>query len=104
MGVPVVSYYQDIFCSRQTHSILNNVGIADLSFPTVDGYIDAAVKLANNKGRLRTLRGSLRTQITASPLHDYAGMARELGAAVQVAWKQTVALRNHTLALLRKAA
>jgi predicted O-linked N-acetylglucosamine transferase (SPINDLY family) len=104
MGVPVVSYYQDIFCSRQTHSILNNVGISDLSFPTVDGYINAAVKLANDKSRLRTLRGGLRAQITASPLHDYAGMARELGVAVTAAWKQTVALRNHTLALLRKAA
>lgn len=104
MGVPVVSYYQDIFCSRQTHSILNNVGIADLSFPTVDGYVEAAAKLAHDRGRLRKLRAGLRAQITASPLHDYAGMAQELGKAVTAAWRQTVTLRNDTLALLRKAA
>jgi predicted O-linked N-acetylglucosamine transferase (SPINDLY family) len=104
MGVPVVSYYQDIFCSRQTHSILNTTGITDLSFPTVDGYIEAAVKLANDKIRLRDLRSTLRAKITASPLHDYAGMAQELGKAVSAAWKQTVGLRNDTLALLRKAA
>jgi protein O-GlcNAc transferase len=104
MGVPVVSYYQDIFCSRQTHSILNNVGITDLSFPTVDGYVEAAVKLANDRSRLKTLRSGLRAQITASPLHDYGGMAQELGRAFTSAWEQTVSLRNDTLALLRKAA
>lgn len=104
MGVPVVSYYQDIFCSRQTHSILNNVGISDLSFPTVDGYVNAAIALANNSTRLREFRKDLRARITASPLHDYAGMARDLGNAVSEAWKQTIILRNDTLALLRKAA
>lgn len=104
MGVPVVTYYQDIFCSRQTHSILRNIGITDMSFPTVDGYVSAAIGLAQNSTRLREMRSTLRNKIIGSPLHDYAGMAQDLGKAITAAWKQTVALRNDTLALLRKAA
>lgn len=104
MGVPVVSYYQDVFCSRQSHSILNNIGITDLSVPTVDSYVNAAVTLANNTIRLRDLRANLRQMIAASPLHAYTGMAHDLGKAVSEAWRQTVTLRNDTLALLRKAA
>lgn len=104
MGVPVVSCYSDLFCSRQSHSILNNLGISDLSHPTISGYIDAAVNLAYNPTRVRKMRKDLRGIIAASPLQNYGNTVVELGKAIVAAWEQTVTSRNNTLDLLRKAA
>jgi predicted O-linked N-acetylglucosamine transferase (SPINDLY family) len=104
MGVPVVSYYTDVFCSRQSHSILNTIGVTDLSHPTVDGYVQAAVNLARDVGRLRELRSTLRSRMSQSPLCDYDSMAREIGNAVVTAWQHAAAARKDSLDALRKAA
>ena len=104
MGVPVVSYYQDVFCSRQSHAILNQIGVTDLSHSTVDGYVEAAVSLAQNRQRMAELRRTLRDRIVKSPLRNYAAMAADLGSACVTAWKQTILRRKETLDLLRKAA
>lgn len=100
MGVPVVSRYNEVFCSRQTHSILNTIGITDLSFPSVDEYVVGAATLANDLNRLRTLRKELRGMMSRSPLTDYKAMSMYLGKACEEAWAQTAVPKKRILDLL----
>jgi predicted O-linked N-acetylglucosamine transferase (SPINDLY family) len=104
MGVPTVSYYEELFSSRQTHSILNSIGITDLSTNSIPDYVNKAVSLAVDLPRLTQLRKDLRARIAASPLQDYGGMARELAAAVEYAWSDTVSKRSKALDYIRKVA
>src|SRR5690606_34784599 len=78
MGVPVVTWPQNRVVSRQTHAILNQIGLPQLSAPDADEYVRIAVELANDRGRLAQLRATLRDRMRASPLLDVAGFTRQL--------------------------
>ncbi|HLB79277.1 MAG TPA: tetratricopeptide repeat protein, partial [Dongiaceae bacterium] len=68
MGVPTVSLVGDAFHQRLSHSILNHVGLGDLSRASVDDYVETAVALAQDGDRLVRLRNELRPMLLASPL------------------------------------
>lgn len=77
MGVPVVTWPQSRVVSRQTHAILNPIGLPELSAKDADDYVKIAVELANDKQRLAQLRATLRDRSRASPLMDVADFTRQ---------------------------
>ena len=78
MGVPVVTWPQSRVVSRQTHAILNQIGLPQLSAKDADDYVRIAVELANDRERLAHLRATLRDRMRASPLLDVTGFTRQL--------------------------
>jgi hypothetical protein len=78
MGVPVVSLSGDRHSSRVGASLLSRVGLADLASNTANGFIGAAVKLANDPIRRQTLRAQLRNRIQQGPLGNAGRLARAL--------------------------
>lgn len=77
MGVPVVTWPQSRVVSRQTHAILNQIGLPELAAQDADDYVRIAVELANDPTRLADLRSSLRDRMRASPLMDVQGFTRK---------------------------
>lgn len=86
MGVPVVSLVGQSNLGRAGLSILSNVGLADFAAPSVDAYIDLAIKTAQDKPALAALRAGLRSRMQASPLLDAQGFTQKVEAAFQGMW------------------
>jgi predicted O-linked N-acetylglucosamine transferase (SPINDLY family) len=70
MGCPTVTLVGEAFFERLSHSNLSNAGLSDLCGFNNEQYVDIAVKLANDKERLRDLRANLRPRLKTSPLGD----------------------------------
>jgi predicted O-linked N-acetylglucosamine transferase (SPINDLY family) len=87
MGVPVVMLAGKTHVSRVGVSLLSNVGLGDLIAGTREEYISIARGLAENPGRLRKLRESLRGRMRSSPLMDGARFAGEVESAYRQMWK-----------------
>jgi predicted O-linked N-acetylglucosamine transferase (SPINDLY family) len=88
MGVPVVTLPGATFASRHGLSHLSSVGLADeLAARDVDDYVARAVGLAQDLGRLATLRSGLRERLGRSPLCDGDRVADELLQALRGAWR-----------------
>lgn len=87
MGVPVVTLRGERFCSRMSHSFLNNVGLSELSADCSGDYVAAAATLASDLDRLQHIRESLRDRMAASPICDGPRAARELEDAFRQAWQ-----------------
>jgi predicted O-linked N-acetylglucosamine transferase (SPINDLY family) len=67
-------------------SILSNVGLADFAVPSVDEYVETAIRLSNDKPALTELRASLRSRMQASPLLDAEGFTRKLEVSFRDMW------------------
>ncbi len=88
MGVPVVTIAGNTVVSRQTVSVLENIGVADeLAFPDVDAYIRGAVALAKDTARLARLRREMRPRMAASPLCQPEQFVRDLEALYRRMWQ-----------------
>jgi len=99
-GVPVVSRYDELHCSRQSYSILNNIGLPELAHDNDAGFIKAAVDLAKDRPRLAALRSSLRDTVRKSVLGDYGRASFELTSACTMAWNHYCTTRAKSLAQL----
>ena len=86
MGVPVVSLVGQRNLGRAGLSILSNVGLADFAAPSVDAYVDLAVRAAQDTAKLARLRGELRSRMQVSPLLDAAGFTRKIEQAFRTMW------------------
>ncbi|MFM2382975.1 MAG: hypothetical protein RL515_962, partial [Verrucomicrobiota bacterium] len=86
MGVPVVSLVGERNLGRAGLSLLSNVGLAELAASDIEGYVDAAVRLAGDRPSLATLRASLRARMQASPLLDAEGYTRKVEQAFRDMW------------------
>ena len=86
MGVPVITLQGDRHASRVGASILKTVGQGEMIADSVDDYVDAAVKLAENTDALTSLRRDLRSAMTASPLCDATGFTRDVESAYRDMW------------------
>ncbi len=86
MGVPVVSLIGQRNLGRAGLSILSNVGLADFAVPSVDAYVETAIRLSNDKPALTALRASLRSRMQASPLLNAEGFTRKLEVSFRDMW------------------
>jgi predicted O-linked N-acetylglucosamine transferase (SPINDLY family) len=87
MGVPVVTLRGDRHAGRVGASLLSQIGLTDLIANSVEEYVEIALALAGNPGRLDDLRGALRPRIAASPLCDRRAFARKMEGAFRTMWE-----------------
>jgi protein O-GlcNAc transferase len=80
MGVPTISLVGPAFFERLSFSNLTNAGLRDLAVDTPDEYVEAAVRLAGDRARRRSLRHGLRDMIRQSPLGDTRQWVRDFEA------------------------
>lgn len=83
MGAPVVTLRGEAFYERLSWSILANLGLEELAADDLAGYRDAALQLAGDPSRRAELSATLRARMTASPLGDAEGFARDFYALVE---------------------
>ena len=67
MGVPVLSLTGKNYITRQSASVLSNIGLSDWIIKKENEYIETLKKLANYK-TISKLRSTLRKQVIKSPL------------------------------------
>jgi predicted O-linked N-acetylglucosamine transferase (SPINDLY family) len=91
MGVPVVALVGGASVSRMSASRLHAVGLPELAANTTQEYADLAVALAQDGGRLASLRRGLRERMAASPMMDAPRFTRHLEDAYRAMWAQHVA-------------
>jgi protein O-GlcNAc transferase len=77
MGVPVVALVGPAYHHRISSAILKHCGLGDLCAETHDEFVDKAVALAADPGRLAFWRANLRQAMIESPLCDEARFAHQ---------------------------
>ncbi|WP_213741535.1 tetratricopeptide repeat protein [Bradyrhizobium sp. dw_411] len=87
MGVPVVSLAGKYFTARMGVTIMNNIGLPELSAADEKTYVDIAANLATDPSRLRAIRHNLRQRMSGSPIMDYAAFARDIESAYRGMWQ-----------------
>jgi len=87
MGCPTVTLSGQIYAHRFGGSVLRNLDLADLVTETEDTYVDAAVKLANDRERLAALRSNLRFVMQRSLITDGKRFTANLESAYRQMWK-----------------
>lgn len=83
MGTPVITLCGETHVSRVGVSLLQTVGCPELIARTADDYVEKAVELAFDSGRLEYLREELRGMMALSALMDWPGVTRELEEAFE---------------------
>ena len=92
MGVPVTTFIGSRHAGRVGASILKQAGLHDLVADSVDEMISKTIALANDTGRLRSLRRSIRRQMRESDLCAAESKARILEAEYRrmaLEWQRT---------------
>jgi predicted O-linked N-acetylglucosamine transferase (SPINDLY family) len=87
MGVPLVTLAGDRYMARMGLSLLEQVGLGEFVARTPDEYVELAVRVGRDQGRLGALRASLRDWVAASPLLDAQGFVTGLEAAYRAMWR-----------------
>ncbi|WP_237905596.1 hypothetical protein [Azospirillum brasilense] len=87
MGVPVVTLAGRHHVARVGASLLTQCGLAEFIAADEAGYIEAAVALAGDTGRLTTLRRGMRERMERSALSDHRGFAAAVEAAYRDMWR-----------------
>ena len=88
MGVPVISRVGQTVVGRIGCSLLSNLGLPELLATTPEQYLEIAVELSNNVGRLAELRRGLRQRLQQSPLMDAPRFARDMESLYRKAWHE----------------
>ena len=87
MGVPYVTLADRPSVGRLGSMSLAYCGHPEWIAKTEDEYVEIAVDLASDLGRLSELRQSLRAETSASPLMDEAGVTRKIETAYREMWR-----------------
>jgi predicted O-linked N-acetylglucosamine transferase (SPINDLY family) len=87
MGVPVVALAGNSVVSRQSASMLANIGHEELIFADVESYIAGAVALAQDTPRLASLRGIMRRKMSRSPLGDAEQFTQNIEMLYRRMWQ-----------------
>jgi predicted O-linked N-acetylglucosamine transferase (SPINDLY family) len=77
-GVPVVTFIGDRWVSRTSASILRAGGLGEVVGQSLEDYIALATSLAKSPDRLVELRRNMRSRLSASPVCDTEGFARNM--------------------------
>ena len=88
MGVPVITCAGNTFASRQTLSYLSHIGVTETAADSLDEYIELAVALAGDFGRLGEMRAGLRETMAASPLCDARRFTASMTGSLRDIWRQ----------------
>ncbi len=88
MGVPVVTLPGWSMVSRWSAAMLKGLGLEDLIAWDEQAYVRIAADLAGNPARRAELRATLRARISASPLCDAAGRARQYERLYRAVWRR----------------
>jgi predicted O-linked N-acetylglucosamine transferase (SPINDLY family) len=88
LGVPVVSLKERPSVGRFGASILGAAGLPDWVADDEARYVKLAIAKAKNLEALSDLRASLRDRLTASPLCDGPGLAKDLETAFRELWSK----------------
>ncbi len=87
MGVPIIALAGKYFATRMGVTIMNNIGLPELTAENEKAYVDIAADLATNPSRLRAIRHNLRQRMSDSPIMDYPAFARDIEAAYRGMWQ-----------------
>ncbi|MBI2752897.1 MAG: tetratricopeptide repeat protein [Betaproteobacteria bacterium] len=87
MGVPVVALAGNSVVSRQSASVLTNIGHDELIFRDVESYIAGAVALALDTRRVASFRGMIRRQMSRSPLCDAEQFTQNIEMLYRRMWQ-----------------
>lgn len=87
MGVPVVTLEGASHVSRVSSSLLRAAGLGECVARTPEQYAAIAAGLAADRGRLESLRASLRSRVAASALCDASTYGVKFWEAVRQAWR-----------------
>jgi predicted O-linked N-acetylglucosamine transferase (SPINDLY family) len=86
MGVPVVTLAGDSASSRTGTNLLHALGLKALVARAPEHYVEIAVALAADSGRLAKLRAGMRKRMAASPLMDETQFTQNLEKAYRAMW------------------
>ena len=87
VGVPVITLQGGHFASCMSSSILTAIGLSELITHSLVEYEALAVRLAQNRGELQTIRDSLAKNRLTEPLFDTPRFTRNLEKAYKEMWK-----------------
>jgi len=88
MGVPVVTLVGSTVVGRAGLCHAMNLGLPELVARAPDQFVQIAVRLAEDKSRLSSLRAGLRARMERSPLMDGARFTRNMEAAYRSIWRR----------------
>ena len=81
MGVPVITMVGDRHAARVGASLLETVGVSELVGSKTEEYIELAIELSQDLGRLQTYRQTLRNKMKASFLCDHKAFVGQMESA-----------------------
>lgn len=81
-GVPVLTLAGDNFYARIGLQAMSYLGVPELVASSWDDYVDKAVALGNDIGRLNAIRSGIRPAFEASPIRDETGFTRHFEAVL----------------------
>ncbi|MBB1250819.1 hypothetical protein [Rhizobium sp. G21] len=81
LGLPVVSMRTDAFWGRMTESLLDTLGLDELTVSDDAGYVDLAVSLARDAEKRQALSRKILGKVAGSSVFDPAFFARNLESA-----------------------
>ena len=87
MGVPVITLRGHRHAGRVGASLLTQIGLTDLIANSIEEYVEIAVALAGESGRLDDLRRALRPRMAASTMCDEGAFAGKMEAAFRSMWQ-----------------
>ncbi len=87
MGVPVVTFPGDRFCSRHATAHLHACGHPELVAKNKQDYVAKVIELANDPKRLKTYRRQLREDVLNSPLTDTEGFIQAFTDTLRTIWR-----------------
>ncbi|MES2949207.1 MAG: tetratricopeptide repeat protein [Pseudomonadota bacterium] len=87
MGLPVVTLCGESAASRVGRSILSRMELSELVAESPNEYVEIAVALAKDLGKLAELRASLRERMGAAGLLDGQALAQQAEATYRKVWQ-----------------
>lgn len=86
MGVPVLTFSGRSFASRVCGSLVRSAGLAELICTSAEEYVDQAVVLGKDRGRLDAYREQLRANRESCTLFDMPGLVQSLEGLYGQMW------------------
>jgi predicted O-linked N-acetylglucosamine transferase (SPINDLY family) len=87
-GVPVLTVMGGHWVSRMSASQLIAAGLPDLVFSSIGAYEQAAIDLALDESKLRSVKQRIKQNMTSHPLFDCQSFVRRLETGFEIIWQR----------------